>query len=113
MSVSPNDTVCLASSGRLNSIKLSGLLENKALKFPLTTSSKSHRKLTGPWTFPPRTDPLAMPVEEAMAEQHSPKLEVTSEMNEITMIQQMNEFLPSDTSSDDDNEGSVEQMEVE
>ena len=48
-----------------------------------------------------------------MTERHSPKLEVTSEMNEITMIQQMNECLPSDTSSDDDNEESVEQMEVE
>ena len=68
MAVSPNEdnAVCFASSGRLNLIKLSGLLENKALKFPLTTSSKRHRKLTGPWTFPPRTDPLAMPVEEAI-----------------------------------------------
>ena len=54
-----------------------------------------------------------MPVEEVMTEQHSPKLEVTSEINEITMMQQMNEFLPSDTDSDDNDEGSAEEMEVE
>ena len=98
MAVSPNEdkAVCLTSSGRLNLIKLSGLQNNKALKFPLTTPSQSHRQPT---------------------EQYSPRLVnkdylQDSEVTEISMIEEMNEMLPSDI-SDDDDEGSSEEIEVE
>ena len=98
MAVSPNEdkAVCVTSSGRLNLIKLSGLQDNKALKFPLTTPSQSHRQPT---------------------EQYSPRLvnkeHQNSEVTEISMIEEMNEMLPSDIDSNDDDEGSSEEMDVE
>ena len=98
MAVSPNEdkAVSVRSSGRLNLIKLSGLQNNKALKFPLTTPSQSHRQ---------------------PAEQYSSRLvnkdNQDSEVTEISMIEEMNEMLPSDTDSDEDDEGSSEEIEVE
>ena len=94
MAVSPNEdkAVCVTSSGRLNLIKLSGLQDNKALEFPWTTPS--HMQLT---------------------EQYSPRLvnkdHQDSEVTEISMIEEMNEMLPSDIDSNDDDEGSSEEIE--
>ena len=95
MAVSPNEdkAVCLTSSGRLNLIKLSGLQDNKALKFPWTTPNQSHRQMT-----------------EQYSSRSVNKDHQDSEVTEISMIEEMNEMLPSDIDSDDDDEGSSEEI---
>ena len=84
MAVSPNEdnAVCLTSSGRLNLIKLSGLMENKALKFPLIPPS--HGQLTE--QYPPRSD------------------RPYSEEKERSMMREADYMLQSDNDDDDDDE---------